>query len=100
MKWWFSSLNLYFFNQAKCVEIFSADRFFYELTASQSPLFAIAKYSGLHFAWIVVFFSYFATKFSPPTAGNIDCNLSLFHLSKDDKKVADIFSITDLKHKY
>lgn len=33
-------------------------------------------------------------------AGNIDCNLSLFYLLKDDKKAADIFSITDLKHKY
>ena len=30
-------------------------------------------------------------------AGNIDCNLSFFHLPKDDKKAADIFSITDLK---
>ena len=30
-------------------------------------------------------------------AGNIDCNLSLFYLPKDDKKAADIFSITDLK---
>ena len=30
-------------------------------------------------------------------AGNIDCNLSLFYLLKDDKKAADIFSITDLK---
>ncbi len=33
-------------------------------------------------------------------AGNIDCNLSLFHLPKDDKKAADNFLITDLKHKY
>ena len=33
-------------------------------------------------------------------AGNIDCKLSLFNLLKDDKKAADIFSITDLKHKY
>ena len=36
-------------------------------------------------------------KFFPATAGDIDCNLSLFHLQKDDKKAADIFSITDLK---
>ena len=33
-------------------------------------------------------------------AGNIDCNLSLFHLQKDDKKAADIFYTTGLKHKY
>ena len=33
-------------------------------------------------------------------AGDIDCNLSLFYLPKDDKKAADIFSITDLKYKY
>ena len=33
-------------------------------------------------------------------ADDIDCNLSLFYLPKDDKKAADIFSITDLKHKY
>ena len=37
------------------------------------------------------------SKFSPSTAGNIDCNFSLFNLPKDDKKAADIFSITDLK---
>ena len=34
------------------------------------------------------------------TAGDIDCNLSLFYLLKDNKKAADNFSITDLKHKY
>ena len=34
------------------------------------------------------------------TAGGIDYNLSLFNLLKDDKKAADILSITDLKHKY
>ena len=34
---------------------------------------------------------YLLPKFSPATAGDIDCNLSLFHLQKDDKKVADIF---------
>ena len=28
---------------------------------------------------------------------SIDCNLSFFYLLKDDKKAADIFSITDLK---
>lgn len=38
------------FTQAKCVGIFSADRFFYGLTASQSTLFCEAKYSVLHFA--------------------------------------------------
>ena len=46
------------------------------------------------------FAPFFSSKFSPATAGNIDCNLSLFHLPKDDKKAADIFFITDLKHKY
>lgn len=39
----------------------------------------------------------FPQSFLPLMAGNIDCNLSLFYLPKDDKKVADIFSITDLK---
>ena len=34
------------------------------------------------------------------TAGDIDCNLPLFYLLKDDKKAADNFLITDLKHKY
>ena len=33
-------------------------------------------------------------------AGDIDCNFSLFNLPKDDKKAADIFTTTDLKHKY
>lgn len=33
-------------------------------------------------------------------AGGIDCNLSLFYLPKDNKKAADNFLITDLKHKY
>lgn len=33
-------------------------------------------------------------------AGDTDCNSSFFHLPKDDKKAADIFYITDLKHKY
>lgn len=33
-------------------------------------------------------------------AGDVDCNLSLFYLLKDDKKAVDIFSITDLKRKY
>ena len=33
-------------------------------------------------------------------AGNIDCNLSLSYLPKNDKKAADNFLITDLKRKY
>lgn len=33
----------------------------------------------------------FFSKFSPATAGDIDCNLSLFNLPKDDKKAADNF---------
>ena len=41
-------LKFVIFIQAKCVEIFSADRFFYGLTASQSTLFCKAKYSVLH----------------------------------------------------
>ena len=36
----------------------------------------------------------------PLMAGDIDCNLSFFYLLKDDKKAADNFLITDLKHKY
>ena len=39
----------------------------------------------------VCFAPHLLPKFSPATAGNIDCNLSLFHLPKDDKKAADIF---------
>ena len=31
------------------------------------------------------------------TAGDIDCNLSLFYLLKDDKKAADNFSIADFR---
>ena len=45
----------------------------------------------------ILFCSTFFSKFSPATADDIDCNLSFFHLPKDDKKAADIFSITDLK---
>ena len=45
-----SLLKSVIFTQAKCVGIFSADRFFYGLTASQSTLFCEAKYSVLHFA--------------------------------------------------
>ena len=36
-------------------------------------------------------------KFSHATAGGIDCNLSLFHLPKDDKKAADNFFYHRLK---
>ena len=57
-----SSLNLYFFIQAKCIEIFSADRFFYGFTASQSTLLPFRKYSVLHFACNVVFFLLFCNK--------------------------------------
>ena len=45
----------------------------------------------------VCFAPHFPQSFFPVTAGNIDCNLSFFYLLKDDKKAADIFSITDLK---
>ena len=45
----------------------------------------------------ILFCSAFSSKFSPATAGDIGCNFSLFNLPKDDKKAADIFSITDLK---
>jgi len=44
-----------------------------------------------------LFCSAFSSKFSPAMAGNIDCNLSLFYLLKDDKKAADIFSYHRLK---
>ena len=50
MKWWFSSWNLFLFSLSKVCRIFSADRFISGFTASQSPLFCEAKYSGLHFA--------------------------------------------------
>ena len=39
----------------------------------------------------------FYSKFSPATAGDIDCNLSLFNLPKDDKKAADNFFYHRLK---
>ena len=39
----------------------------------------------------------FPQSFLPLMAGNIDCNLSLFYLPKDDKKVADIFFYHRLK---
>ena len=45
----------------------------------------------------VCFAPHLLPKFSPATAGNIDCNLSLFHLPKDDKKAADIFFYHRLK---
>ena len=44
-----------------------------------------------------LFCSAFSSKFFSVTAGNIDYNLSLFHLLKDNKKAADNFLITDLK---
>lgn len=40
---------------------------------------------------------YLLPKFSPATAGDIDCNLSLFNLPKDDKKAADNFFYHRLK---
>lgn len=45
----------------------------------------------------VCFCSAFSSKFSPATAGDIDCNLSLFYLPKDDKKAADNFFYHRLK---
>ena len=45
----------------------------------------------------VCFAPHLLPKFSPATAGNIDCNLSFFHLPKDDKKAADIFFYHRLK---
>ncbi len=47
---------------------------------------------------MAIFFALlFSSKFSPATTGNIDCNLSLFYLPKDDKKAADIFFYHRLK---
>ena len=50
MKWWFSSWNLFLFSLSKVCRISSADCLISGFTASQSPLFCGAKYSGLHFA--------------------------------------------------
>ena len=41
-----------------------------------------------------LFCSAFSSKFSPATAGDIDCNFSLSYLPKDDKKAADILICT------
>ena len=65
--------------------------------AHELPFGSIVGYTLLN---TLSFAPHLLPKFAPATAGDIDCNLSLFHLQKDDKKVADIFSITDLKHKY
>ena len=65
--------------------------------AHELPFGSIVGYTLLNG---YLFCSAFSSKFSPAMAGNIDCNLSLFHLPKDDKKDADNFLITDLKHKY
>ena len=57
----------------------------------QLRLRSIVGYTLLHFAQYSKFCFAFTSKFSPAMAGDIDCNLSLFHLPKDDKKAADIF---------
>ena len=76
--------------------ISSANCFISGFTASQSPLLSFESIVGYTLLNGCLFCSTFFSKFSPATAGNIDCNLSFFHLPKDDKKAADIFSITDL----
>ena len=62
MKWWFSSWNLFLFSLSKVCRISSAYCFISGFTASQSPLFCGAKYSGLHFAQYSKFCSAFASK--------------------------------------
>ena len=77
--------------------ISSADCFISGFTASQSPQLRLRSIVGYTLLNGCLFCSAFSSKFSPATAGGIDCKLSLFNLPKDDKKAADIFSITDLK---
>ena len=86
MKWWFSSWNLFLFSLSKVCRISSADCFISGFTASQSPLFCGAKYSGLHFAWIVVFFLLFCNKVFLPLRRAI--LIVIFHFK---------FSITFIK---
>ena len=93
-------LKFVLFSLSKVCRIFSADCFYSGFTASQSPLFAKRSIVGYTLLDSLSFAPHFSSKFSPATAGDIDCNLSLFSLPKDDKKAADIFSITDLKYKY
>ena len=62
MKWWFSSWNLFLFSLSKVYRLISAYRFISGITASQSPLFCEAKYSGLHFAQYSKFCFAFASK--------------------------------------
>lgn len=77
--------------------MFSANCFISGFTASQSPQLRLRSIVGYTLLISLFFPPYLLPKFSPATAGSIDCNLSFFHLPKDDKKAADIFSITDLK---
>ena len=82
------------------VRISSADCFISGFTASQSPQLRLRSIVGYTLLDSLSFAQRLLPKFSPATAGDIDCNLSLFYLLKDDKKAADIFSITDLKYEY
>lgn len=82
---------------AKCVGVISAGCFIVDSQPRRAHYFAkqsIVCYTLLN---TLSFAPLLLPKFSPATAGDIDCNLSFFHLPKDDKKAADIFSITDLK---
>ena len=78
-------------------KISSADCFISGFTASQSPQLRLRSIVGYTLLDSLSFAQRLLPKFSPATAGDIDCNLSLFHLQKDDKKAADIFSYHRLK---
>ncbi len=80
--------------------ISSADCFISEFTASQSPQLRLRSIVGYTLLISLLFYFLFVSKVLPATAGGIDYNFSLSYLPKDDKKAADMFSITDLKHKY
>ena len=63
-------LKFVFYSLNKVCRMFSADRFFYGLIASQSTLFCGAKYSALHFAqWLSVLlricFQRFSLRYPP-----------------------------------
>ena len=93
-------LKFVFYSLSKVCRMFSADCFIVDSQPRRAHYFAEQSIVGYTLLISFMFCSAFSSKFSPATAGNIYCNLSLFNLLKDDKKAADIFYTTDLKHKY
>lgn len=69
-------LKFVIFIQAKCVEMFSADRFYMGLQPRRAHYFRFGSIVCYTLPELLYFFSCFVTKFFPPTAGDTDYNFS------------------------